>query len=57
MDPALLTAGRRAAAEAGRITRKVVGDGIRAQGLTVSNDRIPEILQALRTDRPPPQRR
>ncbi|MEU9074343.1 DUF2637 domain-containing protein [Kitasatospora sp. NPDC048538] len=57
LDPALLTAGRRAAAEAGRITRKVVGDGIRAQGLTVSNDRIPEILQALRTDRPPPQHR
>ncbi|MFF2545154.1 DUF2637 domain-containing protein [Kitasatospora sp. NPDC058063] len=57
LDPELLKAGRRAAAEAGRITRKVVGDGIRSQGLTVSNDRIPEILAALRTDKPPPPRR
>ncbi|MGW3183235.1 DUF2637 domain-containing protein [Kitasatospora sp. NPDC001119] len=57
LDPALLKAGRRAAAEAGRITRQVVGDGIRSQGLSVSNSRIPEILAALRTDKPPPPRR
>ncbi|WP_157876005.1 DUF2637 domain-containing protein [Streptacidiphilus griseoplanus] len=49
----LLVIARRAAAEAGRINRAVVGTGIRTAGYTVSNARMSEILHALRTGEQP----
>ncbi|GJF32601.1 hypothetical protein KNE206_53010 [Kitasatospora sp. NE20-6] len=56
-DPELLRIGRVAAANAGRVTRAVVATAIREQGLTASNQKVGKVLQALRTDRPPPHTR
>ncbi|MFD0264962.1 hypothetical protein ACFVH7_42660 [Kitasatospora indigofera] len=49
--------GREAAALAGRLNRDVVAGAIRKQGHAVSNQRLSEVLQALRSDKPPPHRR
>ncbi|MBF9071819.1 DUF2637 domain-containing protein [Streptacidiphilus fuscans] len=52
-DPAadldhLLPIARNAAAEAGRLNRAVVADGIRASGYRISNERVTEVMRALR---------
>ncbi|MFB7677052.1 DUF2637 domain-containing protein [Kitasatospora purpeofusca] len=56
-DPELLEIGRSAAASAGRISRTVVATAIRKAGHTASNERVGQVLHALRTDRPPPHLR
>ncbi|MBC2902168.1 DUF2637 domain-containing protein [Streptomyces cupreus] len=49
-DEQLLAIGRRAVAEAGNLTRQIVGDAIRAQGHTLGNDRLTALMQRLRTE-------
>ncbi|MGY1435439.1 DUF2637 domain-containing protein [Streptomyces reniochalinae] len=46
----LLPIARRAVSEAGKLTRQVVADAIRGQGLPLSNDRLTELMQQLRTE-------
>lgn len=46
----LLPIAREAVAETGRTTRAVVAEAIRGQGLRLSNDRLTELMQALRDD-------
>ncbi|MFC9331422.1 DUF2637 domain-containing protein [Kitasatospora sp. NPDC057015] len=54
-DPQLLEIGRAAAKLAGRTSRTVVATAIRQAGHSASNERVGEILQILRTDKPPPR--
>lgn len=49
-DEQLLSVGRQAVAEAGNLTRQIVGDAIRAQGHTLGNDRLTALMQRLRTE-------
>ncbi|WP_353946472.1 DUF2637 domain-containing protein [Streptomyces sp. HUAS MG91] len=49
-DEDLLTLARPAVTEAGRLTRKVVGDAIRSHGHGLSNDRLTELMDLLRTE-------
>ncbi|MGW2539537.1 DUF2637 domain-containing protein [Kitasatospora sp. NPDC001574] len=53
----MLRIGREAAARAGRITRAVVATAIRESGLPVSNQVAGELVQQLRSDKPPPPHR
>ncbi|MDJ1136264.1 DUF2637 domain-containing protein [Streptomyces iconiensis] len=46
----LLPIARRAVSEGGKLTRQVVADAIRGQGLPLSNDRLTELMQQLRTE-------
>lgn len=46
----LLLIARRAVSETGKLTRQVVADAIRGQGLPLSNDRLTELMQQLRTE-------
>ncbi|GAA1708288.1 DUF2637 domain-containing protein [Streptomyces yatensis] len=46
----LLPIARRAVTEAGKLTRKVVAEAIRGQGHPLSNDRLTELMQQLRTE-------
>ncbi|MGW5017069.1 DUF2637 domain-containing protein [Streptomyces cacaoi] len=46
----LLAIARRAVSDAGKLTRQVVADAIRGQGLPLSNDRLTELMQQLRTE-------
>ncbi|WP_019546682.1 DUF2637 domain-containing protein [Streptomyces sulphureus] len=46
----LLPIARRAVSEAGKLTRKIVADAIRGQGLALSNDRLTELMQELRDE-------
>ncbi|WP_326692315.1 MULTISPECIES: DUF2637 domain-containing protein [unclassified Streptomyces] len=46
----LLPIARRAVSEAGKLTRQVVADAIRGQGIPLSNDRLTELMQQLRTE-------
>ncbi|MGW7517790.1 DUF2637 domain-containing protein [Streptomyces sp. NPDC054796] len=46
----LLPVARRAVTDAGKLTRKVVADAIRGQGLPLSNDRLTELMQQLRDE-------
>ncbi|MER7336763.1 DUF2637 domain-containing protein [Streptomyces sp. NPDC000075] len=47
---ALLPIARRAVAEADRITRQVVADAVRGQGLPLSNDRLTVLMSQLRSE-------
>ncbi|MZD10407.1 DUF2637 domain-containing protein [Streptomyces sp. SID5785] len=49
-DEDLLTLARPAVTETGRLTRKVVGDAIRSHGHGLSNDRLTELMDLLRTE-------
>ncbi|SEK44128.1 DUF2637 domain-containing protein [Streptacidiphilus jiangxiensis] len=51
---ALLPIARDAAAQAGRLNRAVVADGIRASGHKISNERVTAVMKALRTSPNPP---
>ncbi|POX43043.1 hypothetical protein C3486_02140 [Streptomyces sp. Ru73] len=46
----LLPIARRAVSEGGKLTRKVVAEAIRGQGLPLSNDRLTELMQQLREE-------
>ncbi|WP_063728777.1 DUF2637 domain-containing protein [Streptomyces sp. RTd22] len=46
----LLPVARRAVADAGKLTRKVVADAIRGQDIPLSNDRLTELMQQLRAE-------
>lgn len=48
-DP-LLPVARRAVTENGRVTRQVVAAAVRGQGLPLSNDRLTQVMQQLRTE-------
>lgn len=47
---ALLTIGRQAWTQAGRLSRSVVADAIRARSLSVSSDRLTAVMDALRAE-------
>ncbi|MEV1026640.1 DUF2637 domain-containing protein [Streptomyces sp. NPDC050264] len=49
-DEGLLALARPAVTEAGRLTRKVVGDAIRSQGHGLSNGRLTELMELLRQE-------
>ncbi|MFG3253282.1 DUF2637 domain-containing protein [Streptomyces sp. NPDC048172] len=46
----LLALARRAVTDAGKLTRKVVADAVRGEGLSLSNDRLTELMQQLRAE-------
>ncbi|WP_439654468.1 DUF2637 domain-containing protein [Streptacidiphilus neutrinimicus] len=54
---ALVSIGRKAAAEAGRLNRPIVVQAIRGTGRTISNERAGEVLRALQRGEPPPRGR
>ena len=51
---ALLPIARDAAAQAGRLNRAVVAEGIRASGYRISSERVTEVMKVLRTSPNPP---
>ncbi|MFG3255262.1 DUF2637 domain-containing protein [Streptomyces sp. NPDC048172] len=46
----LLSLARQAVTDAGKLTRKVVADAVRGEGLPLSNDRLTELMQQLRAE-------
>ncbi|MFB8267478.1 DUF2637 domain-containing protein [Streptomyces sp. NPDC055955] len=50
-DDELLDIARTAVTDAGRVTRKVVGDAIRSRNLGLGNDRLTDLMRLLREER------
>ncbi|GAB3113379.1 hypothetical protein GCM10027160_17190 [Streptomyces calidiresistens] len=46
----LLPVARRAVTDAGKVTRQVVADAVRGQGIPLSNDRLTDLMAQLRTE-------